>query len=160
MLRKLYVSLVRPLLDYACTVWSPYQLGDVRAIERVQRRATKIVPALRHLSYHDRLVSLNLPSLLYRRRRMDMIMVFLITRGLEGIPFGNFFTYNDTSTRSNGFKLYKEYSHLNARKHVFSQRVVNDWNSLPGDIVGSPDVITFKSSLDSYWQEHRFSFVD
>jgi len=38
------------------------------------------------------------------------------------------------STRNNGFKIYKQYSHLNARKHSFTQRVINDWNGLPGDI--------------------------
>ena len=79
MLWTLYTSLVRPHLDYACVVWCPFQLEDVRAIERVQRRATKLVPALRNKSYYDRLVALNLPSLLYHRRRMDMIMVYLVT---------------------------------------------------------------------------------
>ena len=59
MLWTLYISLVRPHLDYACVVRCPFQLGDVRAVEKVQRRATKIVPALRHKSYYDRLVALN-----------------------------------------------------------------------------------------------------
>ena len=78
MLRTLYTSLVCPYLDYACVVWCPFQLGDIRIIEKVQRRATKIIQSLKDKSYYDRLVSLNLPSLLYRRRRMDVIMVYLI----------------------------------------------------------------------------------
>ena len=49
-------------------------MGD---LENVQRRATKIVPSLKDKPYYDRLVSLNLPSLLYRRKRMDVIMVYL-----------------------------------------------------------------------------------
>ena len=80
MLQTLYTSLVHPYLDYASVVWCPFQLGEIRIIEKVQRRATKIIPSLKDKSYHDRLVSLNLPSLLYRRRRMDVIMIYLIVR--------------------------------------------------------------------------------
>ena len=160
MLRTLYISLVRPYLGYACVVWCPFQLGDIRIIEKVQRRATKIIPSLKDKSYHDHLVSLNLPSLLYRRRRMDVIMVYLIVRGLEGISFDRLFTYCDLPTRSNGYKLYKNHCHLNVRKHFFSQRTINDWNSLPRDIIESPNVIIFKSKLDVYWQDYRFKFLD
>ena len=67
MLRLLYTTLIRPHLDYACVVWNPYQLGDIRALEQVQRRVTRTCPTLFHLSYYDRLVALNLPSLQYRR---------------------------------------------------------------------------------------------
>ena len=43
-----------------------------------------MVPSLKDKSYYDSLVSLNLPSLLYMRRRTDKIMVYLIVRGLKG----------------------------------------------------------------------------
>ena len=81
-------------------VWCPFQLGDIRTIEKVQRRATKIVPTLKDRPYYDCLVLLNLPSMLYRRRRMDMIMVYLIVRGLESISFDQLFTYCNSSARS------------------------------------------------------------
>ena len=64
MLRTLYTSLVHPYLDYACVVWCPFQLGDIGIIEKVQMCATKIIPSLKDKSYYDRIVSLNLPSLL------------------------------------------------------------------------------------------------
>ena len=91
---------------------------------------------------------------------MDVIMVYLIVRGLEGISFDRLFTYCDLPTRSNGYKLYKNHCHLNVRKHFFSQRTINDWNSLPRDIIESPNVIIFKSKLDVYWQDFRFKFLD
>jgi len=56
-------------------VWSPYRKGDVEAIEKVQKRATKLVISLKHLSYKDRFVQLGLPTLKYRRLRGDMIEV-------------------------------------------------------------------------------------
>ena len=67
MFHTLYVSLVRPHLEYASEIWNPYLIGDMQTLEKVQRRATKLVPELRHLDYTSRLVALNLPSLLYRR---------------------------------------------------------------------------------------------
>ena len=74
--RTLYTSLVRPSLEYANAVWSPMYKKDAVAIENVQRRATKLVPKLKNLSYEERLKSLNLPSMYYRRARGDMIETF------------------------------------------------------------------------------------
>ena len=49
---------------------------------------------------------------------MDMVMVYNIIHGLDGVPFDDFFKYHDVSTRSNGFKLYKLFSRLNVRNIV------------------------------------------
>ena len=69
-------------------------------VKKVQRRATKLVPELRDLDYTNRLVALNLPSLLYRRQRMhmDMITVFRIVHDLQGEPFENLFQFHNTIT--------------------------------------------------------------
>jgi len=50
----LYKSLVRPHLEYANSVWSPYKKGDVEAIEKVQRRATKLLISLKN--YHVQII--------------------------------------------------------------------------------------------------------
>ena len=63
MFTTLYKTLVRPLIEYANQVWSPLLIKDIVAIENVQRRATKMVPGLKDMSYEDRLRELNLPSL-------------------------------------------------------------------------------------------------
>ena len=102
MFHTLYVSLVHPHLENASQIWNPHLIKDIQALEKVQRRATKLVPELQHLSYGDRLFAINLPSLLYRRRRIDMITVFKIVHGLEGIPFETLFTFHNTVTRGNG----------------------------------------------------------
>jgi hypothetical protein len=72
----LFKSLVRPILEYASSVWNPYKTKDIEAIENVQRRATKMLPDMKDLTYEERLKKLKLPSLRYRRLRGDMIETF------------------------------------------------------------------------------------
>jgi hypothetical protein len=79
--RMLYVSLVRPHLEYVNPVWNPYLKKHIDMIENIQRRATKLIPGLSNLSYEDRLRRLKLPSLSYRRSRGDMIEVYKIMSG-------------------------------------------------------------------------------
>ena len=69
MMKKLIMAMIRPRLEYAAVVWSPYKKKDIQKIERIQRAATKLVPSLRDLSYGERLRRLNLPTLEERRER-------------------------------------------------------------------------------------------
>ena len=59
----LYKTYIRPHLEYCIQIWAPYLVQDVNSLERVQRRATKLVKDISHLSYEERLRVLNLPSL-------------------------------------------------------------------------------------------------
>ena len=77
----LYMTLVRPHFEYANVVWAPHYKGDQQLVEKVQRRATKMIPNFRNLSYDLRLRHLNLPSLHHRRRRGDMVMAYNIMTG-------------------------------------------------------------------------------
>jgi len=58
----LYKALVRPHVEYANSVWSPYKKGDIEAIEKF-KGATKLVISLRKLPYKERFQHLNLYSL-------------------------------------------------------------------------------------------------
>ena len=69
----LYMTLVRPHLEYANAIWGPFYKQDQQLVERVQRRATKMIPCLSNLSYENRIRSLNMPSLHHRLKRGDMI---------------------------------------------------------------------------------------
>ena len=66
--------MIRPHLEYASCIWFPKLKRDSDAIERIQHRATKLVPALRTLTCTERLRQLKLPTLVYRRRRADIII--------------------------------------------------------------------------------------
>jgi hypothetical protein len=61
------------LLEYCTPVWSPYLKKDVRKIESIQRRATKLILIVKDLSYENRLNTIGLPTLEYRGDRYDMM---------------------------------------------------------------------------------------
>jgi len=159
--KQLYKAMIRSHLEYAQTVWSPYRVKLIEEVEKVQKRATKILPGLRHLSYTHRLQKLQLPTLVYRRARGDMIEVFKIIHGYydqEGVPHLQLSSYSNT--RGHDKKLFKLQSYLDLRKYSFTARVVSKWNSLPADIVNAPSVDAFKGRLDRFWssQEARFNY--
>ena len=87
--KNLYVSLVRPHLEFASSVWNPFTKGNIEALERIQRRASKIPTEMRHLPYEERLKIWGLTTLEERRLRGDLIQMFKVLNGLEIINWSS-----------------------------------------------------------------------
>ena len=85
--RTLFTAYVRPHLEYAAPAWSPYRKKDIKFLEAVQRRASKLVPSLKHFNYQDRLNCLNLTTLEERRMRGDLIQFYKFYSGINIIKF-------------------------------------------------------------------------
>ena len=156
MVLQLYKSLVRPHLEYCVQAWRPHLQKDIDLLERVQRRATKLVPKLKYKTYEERLTCLGLTSLETRRLRGDLIEVFKILKGFEDVDFHNFFALSNTSTRGHSLKLFKYGCRLDCRKFAFYNRIVNIWNELEEDIIACDSINGFKNRLDKYLKGRGF----
>ena len=143
----LYKSLVRPHLEYATVVWGPTFITDLNILESVQRRATRYVQDISNLPYHDRLLHLNLPTLSYRRYRVDMIMTYNILHNNINLDPNEFYQLRSSSiTRGHDYKLFKPHAQRLVRSNNFSVRVIDHWNNLPPNIVNAPSVNLFKKT--------------
>ena len=149
LIMPLYKTIVRPHLEYCIQAWRPYRKKDIDMLERVQRRATKMIPKLRNISYEMRLKECGLTTLETRRLRGDQIEVFKILNGYENIDRNMFFTVKEERrTRGHGVTLAKKQCRLDIRKFSFSQRTVK--NRLSADCVGASSVNIFKNKIDIY----------
>ena len=93
----LYKAIVRPHLEYCIQAWRLYRKKDIDKLERIQRRATKIIPELRDLSYESRLLQCGLTTLETRRLRGDQIEVFKLVNGYEDVDRNMFFKHKEGS---------------------------------------------------------------
>ena len=147
----LYKAIVRPHLEYCIQAWRPYRKKDIDTLERIQRRATKLIPKLRDLSYEERLKECGLTNLETRRLRGDQIEVLTILNGYENIDRNMFFSLKkDSRTRGHEVKLVKGQCRLDIRKYSFSQRTINEWNKSSTDCITSSSVNMFTNKLDTY----------
>ncbi len=86
------------------------------------------------------------------------MQVFKIINGIDRVKTNTFFSFNsESSTRGHDQKIIKRHTRLGIRQSVFSQRVVNDWNSLPTEIIHSPSLNAFKSRLDKFWVGEQYN---
>ena len=129
---------------------------DQQAIEKIQHRATKLIPELRHDSYQERLSKLSLPSLVYRRQRGDLIFLYQLSTSIL-ILISMIFS-DIKHILPPGAITTKSISHMQRFCHVnfFTLRTINNWNCLPASVVESVTVNSFKNSLDSFWSYKHY----
>ena len=155
----LYTAQVRSHLEFCNSVWNPHSVELTEEIEKIQKRATKLVSQCKGLTYFNRLKFLNLPILKYRRLRGDMIEIFKMLNGnydVDIIP--NLTRGDETRTRGHGFKLGVQRTKYNLRKFSFTNRVVNFWNLLPSSIVNANSVVSFKTNFDKHMKNKDIYF--
>ena len=154
----LYKSLVRMILEHANVVWAPYKKKYVNMIEKVQRHFTKLIHGMKHLSYEERLVRLQLPSLVYRRLRGDYIETFKILTGIyDPLTTKTLLTTDiNNRTRNNSFKLVKPRVNYKPYQEFFTNRIISGWNRLPSYVVKANSLNSFKNRLDHYFKDIMF----
>ena len=150
MFLALYKTMVRPHMEYCEEVWNPHLKRDIALLEKIQRRATKLVPTIKDLPYESRLKKLKLYPLSERRERGDMITVFKMLNGLIDIDVGKLIPLKDgmDATRSHSMQIKCNIPKSNIRKYFFTNRIVFPWNTLSKETVNSKTVNEFKGKYD------------
>ncbi len=158
-LKNLYTTYVRPHLEYASSACCPYRHKDVKVLETIQRRATKLVPQIKSLAYETRLKELNLTTLEERRARGDAIQFFKFDKGFNRVTWyhPNSLT-NSTqlagpagNIRGHKHRLSRQFTrNCDQREHFFTNRVVPIWNNLPEEVINSESVNEFKNRYDKF----------
>jgi ribonucleases P/MRP protein subunit RPP40 len=161
-LKTLYTAIVRPHLEYASSAWSPYRSKDIKMLETIQRRATKLVPELRNKPYEKRLMELGLTTLKDRRERGDAIQYYKIINKINLVDWYHpnaFKPSNNTEGPANNIRnnkinnnqIYRQLTKTcDQREYFYSNRVVPIWNKLPNTVTGAKSVNNFKNEYDRF----------
>ena len=122
-----YTAIVRPHLEYCIKAWRPYRKKDIDKLERIQRRATKMIPELRDLSYESRLLEYGSTTPETRRLRRDQAEVFKIVNAYEDIDRNVFFKLKVGSrTRGHKTALAKEQCYVGWTRESTHSHIIND----------------------------------
>ena len=138
-----YLALVRPHLEYAAPVWSPYLRKDIDRLEKVENRAARWIGAKWNSSTYQWSKSselcrseLHWPTLETRRKVLSCCQTFKIIHHMNCIDFDKYFSFTLLSTtRSHSLSLQCKSSRVNAYRHSFFVNSPFIWNSLPFSVV-------------------------
>uniref|UniRef100_A0A1X7TJ20 Reverse transcriptase domain-containing protein n=1 Tax=Amphimedon queenslandica TaxID=400682 RepID=A0A1X7TJ20_AMPQE len=131
--RKLYLTLVIPILTYCCQVWRPSLIKDIVALELLQRRATKYILNDFVSDYKTRLLHLKLLPLSYQLELVEITFFISQLRSRTShFDILDYFSFSSASTRfgTSSRLVHSSYIPLSAR-HTFFHRFPRLWNSLP-----------------------------
>ena len=155
---SLYISHVRPHLEYAVQAWCPWTARDIDLLESVQRRAIRMISGLSG-SYEEKLTELGLPTLLQRRTRGDLVQVYKTIHGVDNVDTSTWFSMVDSRTGAANTRFTTDpltisrpdaRDHNETRYNFWSKRTVDRWNELPASVKTAASVTAFKTGLDAW----------
>ena len=155
----LFVTHIRPIIDYCSTVWNVGYLEDMRKLESLQRRWTREVSGMRGLEYVVRLRNMRLYSVAGRLLRADLVKIWKSFCVSPDVGLSSIFQRATmTSTRGHHLKLSVPICHGEVGRR-FAVRRVLVWNSIPQCIVDAPSYNSFKRQLDIWLGDRLFEVV-
>ena len=154
-LRKLYISLVRPHMEYACSIWDPFSAKDRDILEGVQRFAGRVCLKNWNYGYPEMLNLLSLPTLETRRKVAKLSMMYKIVNNLVVFPESSALLQPLNNPYCTRFTHNLSFSNFQGRTsrflYSYFPSTLTLWNRLPYSITSSPSVPSFKHSLNNYF---------
>jgi hypothetical protein len=152
----LWKTHIRPHLEHAIHAWSPYQIGDIGVLERVQRAVTRHIGGMKGLNYEQRLAKLGWTTLEKRRVRGDLILTYQHLKGNADVelnwPWAHDISGPASSVRSRpvDVRLRPPIKH-NCKQHenFLTTRVAAPLAALPSGMMSLPSVNAFKNAYDA-----------
>ena len=155
---KLYLSLVRPKLEYSCEVWSPSSMELKQRIEMVQRNAARFVAGNynRRSSVTDMLGCLNWETLESRRTCLQLKLLHKMFTCQVALKLSDFFQINHCRylRHSHSKKLMQKFARVDVVKNSFFYCVIPKWNSLPEHIINQTNSDTFFDLCKTHFSEN------
>ena len=149
-MKRLYVSLVRPHLEYGVEVWNPYLQKDIASIERVQKFALRVCFKAWSLNYQDLLELSHLQSLQGRRSFLSLVFLFKIIHKIVYFPPGFLPPFLPPSSLRSHYSLNKfniPFARTNHYKYSFFCSSTLLWNNLPIDAINCSNLSLFKKLI-------------
>ena len=153
----LYKSLVRCKLEYCSPLWSPYKIGDIQALENIQRFFTRRIEGMENLDYWERMKKLHLMSLQRRRERYTIIQLWKINNGVAPNSTGTrFYHHERLGIKAEVSHLYSGAQKSISTKHFnsFGVRSARLWNTLPKHVNTAETLDTFKVVLGRWLDQY------
>lgn len=150
LVRKVWSTYIRPLLEFNSNVWSPSTVYLIDLIENVQRHFTKRIRSISHLTYLERLASLDLEPLELRRLKSDLLMYYKILHYLTPLDPSAYFTFHlpPQSSRSTTALLVRSPRASDQLLRSFFYRAIDCWNGLPGHVKDAASTNSFVRQLN------------
>ena len=144
---NLYKQYVRPHLEFSVAAWAPWTQEDCETLERVQKRAVKAVSGLKGQTYEQKLEELKLPSLMDRRREIDMVLTYKLINESDSdsdLKLLRADTRRATRATAGRDNLLSERCGHEYRNRFFTVRVTKEWNNLPDPVKEAGSAAEFK----------------
>ena len=147
-IKQLYISLVRPHLDYACQVWDPHLAKDKKILEDVQRFGCKLAAHQWDSSYQELLQLFELQTLEERRLHLKLGLMFKIIHNLCYFPNIPAFRATTPGLRNNHPSQFDiPFARTNAYKASFFPDSMAAWNLLSNECVTATSYNSFMNRL-------------
>jgi len=144
-----YFSYVRPIIEYASTVWSPHNMCDIQKLEMIQHKAICFVfnDFSRYSSVTSMINNLQWTTLKLRRNSDKIIMFYKMLTGLVSLEFLNSLQPNTSCTHGHNLRYRQVSTRIDAYLHSYLPSTIQLWNSLPPEVVHSQSLSEFKNNV-------------